>query len=113
MRDAADVEALLDAGTALNRYWLRTRGGLPRPFWRLGLRYQREARDAGGRREDWQLWPELLASRRGDCEDLAMGYASLRRDRRCIVREVPEGYHILVEDLATGRVLDVSLRLGM
>jgi len=102
--------------TLHNLDWLRQHPETPR-LYVSGVRYQREPDGL----ERWQSIPELLASKRGDCEDLACALAAERRfyDRipaRAVARGRHQGDHVLyhvVVQYPDGRLEDPSRRLGM
>lgn len=114
----AALRSLLARLTLLNLEFLRSAAGARAPrLYESGIRYQRE--DHG--EEKWQSIPELLVSRRGDCEDLACALAAELRVRDGIqARAVATGkrlgdhvlYHVIVK-YPDGTTEDPSRRLGM
>jgi hypothetical protein len=108
-RGQSDIQAALDALTALARYQLRTRR-LPKLYSSGGI-YQRAPARAGGSSEEWQTPAVTLASGRGDCEDLATWRAAETGGRAVPVR-VRSGWHIIVIN-RDGSTEDPSRRLGM
>lgn len=111
--DEATLTAALEGLTAFNAAWLSSHPSAPR-LYDAGVRYEREPRG----REVWQTYPDLLRSRRGDCEDLAAARAAeLRRfgDANAIAfaRKVRPGlWHIRVRH-GDGTIEDPSRVLGM
>lgn len=106
----ASIEAALAALTGLNEAYFRTHPRAP-SIRRSGIRYVREEL------EDWQTAPVLLASRAGDCDDIAPYHAAWLRARgeraAPTLREVRPGlWHVLVRR-ADGRIEDPSRWLGM
>jgi len=68
-------------------------------------------------REHWQTWRQLLAGRRGDCEDLtAAVVAELKYNgvpaRTYVYKSGPKLYHVVVQTDRWG-FLDPSLAAGM
>lgn len=111
--DAATLTAVLRGLTAYNAAWLRAHPSAP-PLYRSGVRYQRERSGA----ERWQVLPELLAARRGDCEDLATARAAELQvagdaGAHAVAKKIRPGlWHIVVRH-GDGRIEDPSKRLGM
>lgn len=108
-----------EALVALNLAFLRKAGGRVPPLYRSGVRYRREAAPPPGqlRLERFQMIPEVLRNRAGDCEDLsAWRVAELRRGGvRAIPWIVQSGqrlYHVQVRH-PDGRIEDPSKILGM
>lgn len=101
----------------LNVDFLRKAKGVP-PLYRSGVRYRREAPPAAGPRyERFQMIPEVLRNRAGDCEDLsAWRVAELRlsgvRAMPWIIRSGQRLFHVQVR-YPDGRIEDPSRRLGM
>jgi hypothetical protein len=109
-RGRRSIEAALAALFALNVAFFQSHPNAPH-IRRAGVRYARE------RGERWQTAPVLLASRRGDCEDLASYHAAFLRARgeRAVpqLREVRPGLWHVVVRRADGRIDDPSRWLGM
>lgn len=110
----ASLTAALAGLTAFNVEWLRAHPSAP-SLYTSGVRYRREGKGS----EDWQTFPDLLASGFGDCEDLAGALAAELivsgedPDARAIARRVREGlWHIQVER-GDGTIEDPSRVLGM
>lgn len=111
------LRALLGALVLIDLEWLRTHPKTP-ALYSAGVRYRREPSDS----EVWCDIPTILASGRGDCEDLACWRTAEVRFRRGIkVKAEPQGrrskdgtlhYHIVVR-WPDGLVEDPSARLGM
>lgn len=95
----------------------RARGRVP-SLYASGVRYRREGTpSAGPRAERFQMIPEVLRTRSGDCEDLsAWRVAELRlsgvRAIPWIIRTGARLYHVQVK-YPDGRIEDPSKRLGM
>ena len=105
----ADIQAALDALTALARYQLRTRR-LP-PLYSAGVIYQREKPTVAGTPERWQTPLGTLSRGQGDCEDLATWRAA-ETGGRAVPVKVSSGWHIIVIN-RDGSTEDPSRRLGM
>jgi len=111
----AAIERALDYLTRVDLDYLRAHPGTP-PLSRAAVRYRREVPP----REDWQSIPELLATRAGDCEDLASWRAAELLARGIPAKAVAKRtgvalWHIVVRYKAGGRVFenDPSRELGM
>lgn len=97
----------------------RARKRAPFPLlYASGVRYRREAAPSSGlRAERFQIIPDVLRARAGDCEDLsAWRVAELRlsgvRAIPWIIRTGARLYHVQVK-YPDGRIEDPSKRLGM
>lgn len=112
-RSQKTILILLNALVAINIEWLKEHPRTP-PLYQSGIRYQHETV------ENWQAIPELLASKRGDCEDLACYLAAELRVKGIAARpflksKTRDGFtlfHVVVQ-LPNGQILDPSRRLGM
>ena len=113
LRTGEDVRAAINALVTINVQLMSQNPGAWPSVYDAGMVYVPET---PGEVERWQTAPELLASREGDCEDLASYTAA-----RYIVRGVPAragifrteaGYHIVVI-LPNGDIEDPSARTGM
>jgi len=85
------------------------------PLYRTGVRYRREPQSPG-RYEQWKTIKELVASKHGDCEDLAAArVAELKRQGvRAMIWLSKHGptWHVLVR-YPDGKIEDPSKVLGM
>lgn len=112
--DETTLTAALAGLTAFNAAWLATHPSAP-SLYESGVRYERERRGA----EDWQTLPDLLASKRGDCEDLSSARAAELQvsgedpDAEAFATHVRPGlWHIRVRR-GDGTIEDPSRVLGM
>lgn len=110
------LKGLLAALVIANQEYLKLHPEAPL-LYRSGIRYQAEPPG----QEEWQDYPTLLQTGRGDCEDLASArVAELRvrfgiRAKPYVTHRQAGGilrYHIQVR-LPDGRIEDPSARLGM
>lgn len=111
---APTLTAALAGLTAYNAEWLRAHPSAP-ALYASGVRYEREAKG----RESWQTLPDLLASGRGDCEDLACARAGELQatgedpDAYAEARHVRAGLWHIVVVRGDGTTEDPSRALGM
>lgn len=113
-RRGQSLQALLETVDALNRSWLQAHPNVP-PLYETGVIYRREPREI---REDFATAPIVLARGWGDCDDLAPWRSAelvVRHgiNARPIVQRVARNTWHCVVELADGRLLDPSRRLGM
>lgn len=111
---ATTLTAALAGLTAYNAAWLRAHPSAP-SLYESGVRYEREALG----RESWQTLPDLLATKRGDCEDLAAALAAELQVTgvdpdavACATHVRPGLWHIRVRR-GDGTMEDPSRVLGM
>lgn len=112
-RSQKSILILLNALVAINMEWLKAHPRTP-GLYQSGIRYERE------NVEVWQAIPQLLASKRGDCEDLACYLTAELRMKGVMAKPFLKSkrvgnftlFHVVVM-LPDGRILDPSKRLGM
>jgi len=108
------LTAALVGLTAFNAEWLRAHPSAP-TLYESGVRYQREPRG----NERWQVLPDLLRTKRGDCEDLAAARAAELQvsgedpDAVAVARAVRPGLWHIVVARGDGTTEDPSKVLGM
>lgn len=114
-RSIEELQAAMDATTAINRTQIR-RGGIP-PLYESGVVYERETRTAPPRGvERFQTARDALLLGHSDCDGLAPWRAAELQEQgeqaRAKVIPSEAGYHVIVEREG-GRIEDPSARLGM
>ena len=105
---AAQVQALMEGLTMVNRVAMRESGRRWPSLLSAGVRYQRT--------HEWRSAALLLRHRRGDCKDLVAYEAARLRELGCPVTirltRLGSLWHTLIR-LPDGRLFDPSRELGM